>query len=116
MLKLIEAIHRSWCAATSSDVNWTPSNPALGQCAVTALVLQDYYGGDLVRVPVHKSSHYWNRLDGCDIDLTEGQFAALPDRTHAVLREREYVLSFPDTSKRYELLAGLVAGHLEHLT
>ena len=60
--------------------NWRPDNPSRGQCGVTALVIQDLLGGDLIlgEVYVGKSKvghHYWNRLpDGSEVDLTADQF------------------------------------------
>jgi hypothetical protein len=91
--------------STSSD-EWSDSNPALGQCAVTALIVQDTMGGQLLRSTVDGVSHYWNRLpSGEVIDLTFEQFGpdaeidCLPE-----LRSRDYVLSFPDTARRYGAL------------
>ena len=60
--------------------DWRPENPARGQCGVTALVVQDLLGGDLVLGEVlvdgtKVGHHYWNRLpDGYDIDFTADQF------------------------------------------
>ncbi len=60
------------CYPGSKDKR-TPENPALGQCAVTALIVQDYFGGELVNC-LH-THHYRNRLpDGKEIDLTKQQF------------------------------------------
>lgn len=59
---------------------WTPENPSRDQCGMTALVVQDVLGGDLVHGAVHVAGeqvghHYWNRLpDGSDVDLTSDQF------------------------------------------
>jgi hypothetical protein len=60
--------------------DWRPGNPARGQCGVTALVLQDLLGGDLVLGEVFVGAdkvghHYWNRLPGGrEVDLTADQF------------------------------------------
>lgn len=59
---------------------WTPETPSRDQCGMTALVVQDILGGDLVLAEVHAAGaqvghHYWNRLpDGSDVDLTADQF------------------------------------------
>lgn len=48
-----------------------------GQCFVTALVVQDFFGGELLRFKDYplERSHYWNLLpDGREIDLTSDQF------------------------------------------
>jgi hypothetical protein len=97
----------AWCRDTSTEPNkWTNENPALGQCAVTALVVQDELGGELVRAIVNGISHYWNRLEsGEEVDLTRRQFRDdVRVETEAVPRSREFVLSFPDTVTRYQLL------------
>ena len=101
---------RAWDYDTSADpTNWKEDNPAWGQCAVTALIIQDLLGGELLRGLVNGVSHYWNRLpNGQEIDLTIQQFNTINERTEPVVRERDYVLSFPDTAKRYELLKSRV--------
>jgi hypothetical protein len=94
----------AWDALTSSDPGWSPSLPSLGQCAVTALIVQDLYGGQLLRARLGEVTHYWNALpDGTEVDLTRDQFDDFvpADTTTA---SREYVLSFPVTRRRYELL------------
>lgn len=98
-------LEESWCAETSADPdNWTPENPAWGQCAVTALIVQDHLGGLLLRTCNEGVSHYWNRIGGIEIDLTRSQFKGWnPDEV--VLRDRDYVLGFPKTQRRYELLS-----------
>ena len=78
------AIRASWsfetCDPSDADV-WTPANPSRGQCAVTALVVHDLLGGQLLEAEVHHADgspqgyHYWNRLAGLDVDLTFEQFA-----------------------------------------
>lgn len=50
--------------------DWHPDTPSLGQCYVTARVLQQYFGGDVVGY----QHHFWNILDGKPIDLTWDQF------------------------------------------
>src|SRR5436309_819387 len=75
------AVRQAWDATTSSDPDrWSAENPAWGQCAVTALLVQDFFGGELVRADVQGISHYWTRTpDGREVDLTRDQFG--PDPT-----------------------------------
>ncbi len=95
-------IEPSWTRETSIDKNWTWNNRARGQCAVTALVVQDYVGGDLLRAEVNGTSHYWNRApSGLEIDLTRKQFPKNTVFPSGEIRSREYVLSYPDTFIRY---------------
>lgn len=113
-------IQEAWCRETSSDPNnWTPENPAYGQCAVTALVVQDLLGGKLMRGVINGVSHYWNVISvNTDqtwkvqaLDLTAQQFHGVTKWEGEMLeRSREYVLSFPDTKRRYELLKARING------
>jgi len=100
------ALRLAWGVDTTADPDgWSPSNPAWGQCAVTALIVQDELGGDLLRSSSPGGSHYWNRLpDGQELDLTREQFseAFVPELIE--IRDRHYVLSFEQTRRRYKLL------------
>jgi hypothetical protein len=80
-----QAIRHSWSLDTCAPGDrprWHAGNPARGQCGVTALVVNDLLGGDLVRGEVHIDGqrtdfHWWNRFaGGVDIDLTREQFTA----------------------------------------
>jgi hypothetical protein len=104
---LIEKIAPAWSKETSATPeSWRPGNPAAGQCAVTALVVQDIAGGELLRCVVDGHvSHYFNRLpDGTEIDLTRSQFKGRSHFSEPEIRNRSYVLSYPATAARYELL------------
>jgi hypothetical protein len=110
------AIEQAWSAATSYYSNWTAENPAYGQCAVTALVVQDYFGGELVmQVITPGEAHFWNQLkDGSKVDLTERQFEKAPaireiETSHPV---RQRVLAFPATAARYAVLKAVVEKNL----
>lgn len=109
---LLDRLLRAWCAATSVDPDgWTPENPAHGQCAVTALVVQDLLGGVLIRTEVDGVSHYANGMDtGEIVDLTRSQFGVIKWADQVwEQRERAYVLSWPDTARRYALLTSLLS-------
>lgn len=109
---------------TSSDAaNWNDKNPAWGQCAVTALIVNDYLRGDIVwteaKLPDgRKVSHYFNNLDGNEIDLTRRQFPegtiipAGQEKRKEFTTTRDYVLSFPVTRQRYQLLKQKVEENL----
>lgn len=80
----IEAVIRaSWSRGSCDPVDladWSEANPARGQCGVTALVVQELLGGELLMAEVHHADgrrqgvHYWNRVDGSELDLTREQF------------------------------------------
>ena len=45
LLDLEKALKKSWCKETSYCPNeWNELNPSLGQCAITALIVNDYFG------------------------------------------------------------------------
>jgi hypothetical protein len=79
------ALRQSWAADTCSpdDVEraaWTADNPAWGHCDISALVVNDFFGGKLVCGEVRREGrqqgfHWWNRLpSGVDLDVTREQF------------------------------------------
>src|ERR1700727_229847 len=78
-------LRAAWSQDTCDQVDladWSEQNPARGQCGVTALVLQEVLGGDLLLAEVnfadggYQGVHYLNRLpDGREVDLTREQFS-----------------------------------------
>jgi hypothetical protein len=109
---LVSRLAQAWSRETSSDPKqWSASNPAWGQCAVTALIVQELLGGQLLRSTVGTISHYWNQLpSGDELDLTRQQFGDETEMGPVEFRTREYVLSFPETVRRYDELKQRVAG------
>jgi hypothetical protein len=70
---LYRRLTKAWSSETSG--RWQPDNPACGQCSVTALVVQDVLGGELLKTRVADAWHFYNRIDGRRWDLTVSQFA-----------------------------------------
>lgn len=102
--QLSAILTRAWSELTSNDSTWSPMNPALGQCAITACVVQDVFGGEIRRVRVAGSSHYFNVFGNLKIevvDLTASQFDETPSYRDAEVTSREYILSFESTRIRY---------------
>jgi hypothetical protein len=78
---LEQAIREAWSLDTADeDDGWTPENPSRGQCDITALVVHDLLGGEVLGADVYLDGerierHMWNRLvSGIDVDLTRDQF------------------------------------------
>lgn len=73
---LLPILERSWSLATGR--NWLPERPARGQCSVTALVVQDICGGEILKTRTPGGWHFYNRVDGVRYDLTDSQFETSP--------------------------------------
>jgi hypothetical protein len=111
---LARVVAKCWSRDTSFDPDsWCPENPAWGQCAVTALVVQDYLGGSLLFGQVNGFQHYLNRLPGnIEYDLTKGQFGQIDKVSRVKQADRAYVLSYRQTLRRYGKLKSRVEAEL----
>ena len=119
------ALEQAWCKETSFlPDDWSSDNPARGQCVVTALIVQDYLGGDIIRYEVIgagiQEKDYANVLsDGNVIELTESQYPKditkilAPVNLKGFPSIREKRLAEANTRKRYELLLDRVKSYLE---
>jgi hypothetical protein len=74
--RIRDALERSWSAETSFC--FAPdAAPSYGQCAQTAIVVQEYLGGDILRTTGWhgKGRHFYNCVAGERLDFTADQFA-----------------------------------------
>lgn len=122
LAQIEEVISECWSPETCDPVDlpdWSTGNPARGQCGVTALVVQDLFGGDLLLAEVRHADgsrqglHYWNRLcGGLELDLTRSQF------TDGEVVGAPEVVSRPENTaqgrlaKQYRVLSERVASRL----
>lgn len=109
--RLLDVLVQCWDEDTTQNPDgWDPDRPAAGQCAVSSMVIQSYFGGELLRGVTNKGTvHYWNQLDnGAWVDATRSQFD--PDEliTEYVVRPPDYLYKFQDTVDRYMTLLGRV--------
>jgi hypothetical protein len=102
-------LKKAWCRETahpSYQKDWTETNPAYGQCCVTALVIQDLYGGSIFECEVHNKRHYVNVTnEGYINDFTSSQFGF--ERivySKMKYRTRKSLLKSQSVKERYELL------------
>ena len=109
--KLHEALTHAWSRETAFPAckgDWSTSNPALGQCTITAMIVHDLFGGTIHRVRLAGGgTHYFNRIDGVYVDLTSSQFADYANECPLEPNEergREHCGRTPDTWNRYRLL------------
>jgi len=121
LYELAPRLRAVWAADTSTEPGlWSPANPALGQSAVTACVVQDVMGGTIVEAVMTTPagatvSHFCNDVDGLAIDLTPAEFPPGTTLTTRVTERpgfrtmRDYLLSLPGVAGRYEVLRGRLA-------
>lgn len=102
-----------WCADTCAPRmrdQWRADNPTLGQCSVTAFLLQDMFGGKVygIRRP-DGNYHCFNDVNGCVFDLTSEQFGGeVLDYTHCPEQLREVHFAKEEKRRRYEYLRAKV--------
>lgn len=98
--RIYEALIKSWSIETSSK--WTIENPAKGQCGVTALVVQDIYGGKIKKTKIGEVWHFYNCIDGQRFDFTETQFN---EKLNYMDEKSNWEEAFTDTNeKQYSIL------------
>ncbi|MGW6062747.1 YunG family protein [Streptomyces sp. NPDC055189] len=112
---LSAALRAAWAADTCSpdDVArapWTADNPARGHCDITAILVHDIFGGELLVGEVRSADgeqqgfHWWNRLaSGVELDLTREQFR-LGQRVTAPRSVERPPGRLPRRQAEYELL------------
>lgn len=86
--------------------DWNPENPTLGQCSITAFLLQDLYGGKVYGVPLPDGNyHCFNTVEGCTFDLTSEQFGdAALDYANCPEQFRDVHFAKQEKHLRYALL------------
>lgn len=99
-----------WAADTCAprmQSGWSRDNPTLGQCSVTAFLVQDLLGGT-VRGILRDGGNYhcYNVVDGVVFDLTSEQFSneVLEYRDDDPEQYREVHFAKEEKMHRYELL------------
>lgn len=106
---LYNALLHLWSAETCAPRlrdHWSPKNPTLGQCSVTAFLAQDIFGGRVYGILRSGGNyHCYNVIDTCVFDLTSAQFGGEvlcyennPEQMRAVHFAKE------EKRLRYELL------------
>jgi hypothetical protein len=102
---MLRAVEAAWGADTSYwPETWSADNPAWGQCAATALAVQDLLGGEIIIGRMADADHYWNRINGQDVDLTARQFPPGSERIAHRAVKREKLIANDSTRLRYQLL------------
>jgi len=103
--KLTAAFRASWSKETcypSLREAWSEERKSLGQCAVTALIVQELYGGTFA--DDKNLNHIWNVLpDGSEHDFSRMQFISNTELKATMIRNREDLLLHPK-AKEVEII------------
>ena len=114
--RIREALEKAWSLKTAKQ--WSAENPANGQCNVTSAVINDLFGGEVLRTRYPTVWHYYNRIKGKRYDLTDSQFVrpgarfAAPDEYQDELTDRDTAMEGIPQQEYDALKRGL----LEQLT
>jgi hypothetical protein len=123
LARIENVLRDSWAADTCSPDDlerdgWHSGNPAWGHCDITALVVNDIFGGDLMLGEVwavngeRHGYHWWNLLGtGVELDLTREQFRCGQVVTGARVVKRP-AGPLPRRGNEYALLRDRVAARL----
>ena len=109
---LKKVLEKSWGKDTSYKAIWSEENKSLGQCAVTALLVQYYLQGEIYKgnIKDERYSHFWNVLpNGEVIDLTKSQFGKNDIQFVNVKNKKvNELMCNNDVKRRYEILKNRV--------
>ncbi len=76
--ELYDSLRHVWCEYTCAPrmrTSWSEENITLGQCSITAFLVQDIFGGKVFGIQRPDGSfHCYNVADGNVFDLTSEQF------------------------------------------
>lgn len=89
-----QTVHKAWRSG------WSKENPTYGQCVPTALLVQDFFGGEIYFLK--DEQHYYNMINKTVVDLTKDQFNFELDYSKGLKKQPS--LGKAKTSRRYKIL------------
>jgi len=106
---LYNALWHLWTRETCTPrmrADWSGDNRTLGQCAITAFLAQDIFGGSVRGIPLKDGGfHCFNTVGDCLFDLTSEQFGSQAlDYSQGVGQDREDHFRKAEKKERYETL------------
>ncbi|MBR2524440.1 MAG: hypothetical protein IKE53_08410 [Clostridiales bacterium] len=106
---LYDALTHVWCEYTCAPrlrKDWSEDNITLGQCSITAFLVQDIFGGKVYGILRPGGNyHCYNVIDGKKFDLTSEQFGdEVLDYTDNPEQFREVHFAKEEKRLRYEYL------------
>lgn len=109
---LSDGIWRIGTCAPRLRIEWSEENKTLGQCSITAFLIQDIFGGEVYGILRPGGNyHCYNVIDGRQYDLTIEQFGAeasslVFDNSNPQRREDHFAKQ--EKYERYLLLKSLL--------
>lgn len=100
---LVDCYSKDLCYPKVQE-KWNSNNKQWGMCAITALVVDDFFDTEFGKIIVDGVSHYFNVKNGEIIDLTAAQFGKNLNYENYEHIERDKIISNQNTKKRYEKL------------
>ncbi|MEM8688034.1 MAG: hypothetical protein AAGF81_11930 [Pseudomonadota bacterium] len=117
-LTIRKALRQSWSLETAPQ--WSAENPANGQCNVTAAVIYDLFGGEVLRTRMPGVWHYYNEIGGKRVDFSDSQFTdpgarfAAPDPYQDERSSRDAAMNGIPEREYQALKSALIAGLSAH--
>ncbi len=111
---LSDGVWREATCAPRMQSKWSEENKTLGQCSITAFLVQDIFGGEVYGIKRPDGSfHCYNVIGGKQYDLTIEQFGderddLVYDNKHPQLRAVHFKKE--EKYNRYLLLKSLLKG------
>lgn len=107
--RLYDILTKIWCRYTCAPrlrEKWSRENITLGQCSITAFLVQDIFGGKVFGVLRPAGNyHCYNVVGDAVFDLTSEQFGdERLDYSNNPEQSREVHFSSPEKLERYEYL------------
>ena len=112
-LDLYRKLSKVWCKETCAPRmrdKWTLDNKTMGQCSITAFLVQDIFGGKVYGILREGGNyHCYNVINNCTFDLTSEQFGDEKlDYSDNPEQFREVHFKKEEKRLRYELLCKLL--------
>ena len=108
-----DILSKIWCAETCAPRlrdKWSADNKTMGQCSVTAFLMQDVFGGEVYGILRPGGNyHCFNVVGNYVFDLTSEQFGdEVLDYSTCTKQSRSIHFASEEKRKRYEYLKAKV--------
>jgi hypothetical protein len=101
-----------------SDRKLTPDNRPIGQDSLISLLIQDIFGGEILKTHKRKNWHFYNRIEGERVDFTGSEvkfdreaifedIPSTPDETYDYIDQTDYTTFFTKFVRTFEEKVGL---------